>query len=519
MRQALLSNRQSQSAAEPILTSLPAPVRGWNTRDPVNTLRPEYAQVLENWYPTQGEVLLRGGSLDHATGAGASVRTLISFPRPGTTTQLLAATNSGIYNVTAGGAWPAVAQALTDGRFEHVIMTNSAGTNFLWGVNGVETAKMYDGTTWSTPTITGVTTSNLNWCWLFKRRIFAIEKNSMNAWYLPIDSIAGVAAKLPLGGIFKRGGVLLSGAAWTLDGGRGIDDYCVFVTSEGEVAVYQGVNPASATDWSLVGVFFAGRPPSRRCFTDYGGDLALITEMGIIPLSRLVANALLRPSEALTDAIRPTFSDLVRENKSNSGWTILIYPAVNALIVNVPQANSVSVQVVMNIITGAWCSFDSWNAECFTVHEGVLYFGTFAGSVVKAWDGVLTSDNGTDVLGTVLTAGYRFYGARQSQVGMLRPLFSSDGTFELRLGLVADYDVPEITSTIPRGVAPGISVWGTAVWGTAVWGGGLARWKSWYHVSSEPGASIALYLQAASNDATITAWSGTDYQVKRAGWM
>jgi hypothetical protein len=43
------------------------------------------------------------------------------------------------------------------------------------------------------------------------------------------------------------------------------DDYAAFITSEGQVAVYSGADPASSTTWSLVGVFDIGAPIGRRC--------------------------------------------------------------------------------------------------------------------------------------------------------------------------------------------------------------------------------------------------------------
>ena len=40
-------------------------------------------------------------------------------------------------------------------------------------------------------------------------------------------------------------------AGWPQDGGQGIDDLTLFITSEGEVLVYAGSDPSNADDWSL----------------------------------------------------------------------------------------------------------------------------------------------------------------------------------------------------------------------------------------------------------------------------
>ena len=519
MRQALLSSRARQGAGLASPVSVPAPVRGWNTRDPIAQMRPLYAAILENWFPMEGEVQMRGGSSSWATGGSGTVKTLLSFAQNNGTKKLFACTDSGVYDATAGGAMGAAVTSLTNGLLEAVVLTNSAGVNYLWGVNGADKVKTYNGTAWadldgaSTPAITGPTVTNLNWCWLFKRRIFAVEKNSMNVWYGPIDSIAGTFSKFPLGAIFKRGGSLLSGANWTIDGGQGADDYCVFITSEGEVAVYQGINPASATSWSLVGVYFVGRPPSRRCFANYGGDLVVTTEFGELSMAQIFREGLLSVDKALSGAIRPTFSQAVRDYRANAGWQTILYPARNALIVNIPISTSQSYQYVMNTITGAWCAFTGWDTQCFAVHDGVLYFGRPGGVVAKAWDGTITGDFTADITANALQAYNRFGRNEWKQMVLARPLLAVDDAVQLGFGFSADYDTSVVSSTIPRGSLSSFSYWGSAIWNTALWAGQLVRQKRWYHVSSEPGYAQAFLLQAATKNATIVSWSGTDFQV------
>lgn len=503
------------------MVSVPASVRGWNTRDPLAQMNPLYAQILDNYFPTEGQCEHRGGCESWADRAAAgTIRTLISFQPSTGTAKLLATSDNGFYNATATGAMGAAIHPLTDGRFESVIITNSAGTQFLWGCNGVDDVVVYDGTTFtdlnagSTPAITGPVTADLNWCWMFKRRIFVIEKESMNAWYSPIDSIAGAFAVLPLGAIFRRGGYLLSGANWTMDGGLGPDDYCVFVTSEGEVAVYKGINPASASSWELVGTYFVGRPPSRRCFVQYGADLIITTEFGEISLSRLLQSGLLSVDKALTDVIRPTFAAAVRDYGANDGWQALIYPTRNALIVNVPTTDTTSGQFVMNTITGAWCGFSEWDAKCFVVHGGELYFGMAGGVVAKAWDGTIAGDFGAPVVATHFTAYNKFGSGGLKQVKLVRPLLTIDSGVQLAMGVSADYDTPRVTSTIPPGTASSFSYWDVALWDVSFWSLPPIRQKRWYHVSSETGFALAFFLQTSTSDATIVALSGLDFELE-----
>ena len=85
----------------------------------------------------------------------------------------------------------------------------------------------------------------------FKRSIYFLKKNSMSFFYLPIDSITGTVSEFPLGALFSKGGYLMAMGTWTIDGGFGTDDYCVFISSEGQAVVYKGTDPSSSTTWAL----------------------------------------------------------------------------------------------------------------------------------------------------------------------------------------------------------------------------------------------------------------------------
>jgi hypothetical protein len=103
------------------------------------------------------------------------------------------------------------------------------------------------------PAITGVTTTTLTQPTLFKNRMWFIQKDTLKAWYLPTSSIGGAAQVLDLSAVARLGGTLVSMAAWTIDAGYGVDDNLVFITDQGEVIVYRGTDPASASTWALIG--------------------------------------------------------------------------------------------------------------------------------------------------------------------------------------------------------------------------------------------------------------------------
>src|SRR3546814_7978346 len=57
----------------------------------------------------------------------------------------------------------------------------------------------------------------------------------------------------------------------------GLSEQNIFVSTEGEVAVYQGSDPGEAATWSKVGVYRIGKPLGARAHFRGGGDIAIAT--------------------------------------------------------------------------------------------------------------------------------------------------------------------------------------------------------------------------------------------------
>jgi hypothetical protein len=351
-----------------------------------------------------------------------------------------------------------------------------------------------------------------------------VEKNSMNVWYLPIDSIAGAASQLPLGNLFKKGGAIQSGAAWTLDSGDGPDDLWAVVTTEGELAIYQGTDPSSASAWAIVGVYFVGRPLGRRCFAKFGGDVVILTENGVFPLSKILTTGGVNYAEAFSHKIQPTITGaVVAGGITTAGWEACVYPSFDALVVNImpPSSQTVQNQYVMNTITGKWSSFSGWSARCFHVFNGQLYYGAAGGLVIKAWDaaGLLVSDNGTDITTTCHTA-YNAFGSIASlkHVDLFRALLAYSGSVDVRWGISADFVTPALSSFVPRGASTIGSPWDTSSWDTSAWSPDTQRYKIWRASAHPPGYMLSLWLQTIGNNGSLS-WAGTDYMLGRGGLL
>jgi hypothetical protein len=418
-----------------------------------------------------------------------------------------------VYDVTSTGAVGAAVTTFSNSRVMAENFTTAAG-NYLMCCSGVDAPQHYNGTVWAAPAITGVTggASTLVQPCGFKSRLFFVQTSSMSVWYLPVNSIAGAATELNLGGIFQSGGYIQAMGTWTLDAGRGVDDHAVFVTSRGEVAVYAGTDPTSSTTWSLVGVYRIGSPVGRQCLVKYAGDLLIICQDGIFPLSYALQSTRIDASQAITDKIRSAVSSATGLYKSLFGWQTVPFPKENALVINVPVSATVSHQYVMNGITGAWCRFKGWNASCFAVFLDELYFGGTNG-VFKAWTGA--SDSGIDIATDAKQAFMHFGNASQKKhFKMVKLYIGTNGNITPGVTLNVDYADQVVTGT-GAAIPVTAGVWGSSVWGGAVWGGGIQTVGKWQKVN---GVGYCASLRVATNTNTnVARWYSTDYAVEVGG--
>ena len=374
--------------------SVAAPIRGLNLRDSPLSVSPEHATRLVNWWPLPGHLETRPGSLAHATGFAAPVETVAEYVAPSGAARLFAAAGTGVWDVTSPGAIGApVVTGTTSPRWESANITTPGGS-FLYLVNGADTPRLFNGAAWievtaaSTPAITGVATNALAHVVLFKHRLYFTERNALRVWYLPTLSVGGAALALDLGAVFRLGGSIVCCATWTLDAGDGADDHLVVLTTQGEVAVFDGTDPGNAATWGLVGVYQMPRPVGRRCTARMGGELAVLATDGVYPLSSGLQRAAVRQDALLSDVIRPRFLAETQAKGALNGWQLTLHPDGNALLVNVPGGAQPAAQLVLNTQTGAWTEFRGWDARCFAASRGQLFFGD-ATRVVRAWTGTV----------------------------------------------------------------------------------------------------------------------------------
>lgn len=470
------------------------------------------AVVLINFFPGTDRVYIRPGYAVHATGLGASIETLMEYVPQSGTRRLFAAAGASIFDATSAGAIGAAAQTgLTNSRWQHINF-GTPGGQFLLAVNGADAPRNFNGTTWATtPAITGPTTSNLVWINAHQRRLWFGERDSLTAWYLPVNSIGGAASSFSFAGLTKNGGYIVAMGTWSRDGGDGQDDVAAWITSEGECLVYQGTDPASTATWTLVGVFQLGKPIGRRCFIKAGADLLVVTESGVVTLADILSIDRSQTERvALTAQVNRLFNDYVRAHGSRFGWQPVIYPRGTMLLFNIPTGTATADQIAFNTITKAPCQFQNIPAVSWSGLGDDIYFGSANGTVYR-FDNDATSDAGTNIETSALQAFSYFGLTGQTKVfHMVNPIIEANTSpsIAVQMNFDGDRTPPPFVPTTIAGTA---GTWDSpsSLWDDATFGGDADTYREWIGVWGR-GVSAAIYIRTAST--TLRAgWSATQF--------
>jgi hypothetical protein len=505
--------------------SFPSPTQGWIANSNLATPQSGGASTLENWFPTATGAKMRRGLVLHSTiGDGTQdVKSLFSYI-VGNVAKMFAAIDGAIYDVTSEfGSFgmiddvgrhfvddlgnriisfpTAPPAALVSGQHSgvwSVVQFATSGGVFLRAVNGIDTPQVYDGTSWSTtPAITGVDPTTLSNVWVSGNRMWFVQRDTLNAWYLPVSSIGGAAVEFPLGGIFTRGGSLLFGYSWSLETGGGLSQNCAFVSTEGEVAIYKGTDPGTEATWSLVGVYRVGRPLGPKAFIAAGGDIAIATDIGFVPLSQALQKdyAALSPS-AISYPIETAWNQAVAD-RVGANWNCAVWSQNQMVVVAPPIVNNSDPEMyVANSRTGAWAKFTNWSGNCLLEFQGRFFFGSTDGRIIEANVTGLDLDSTYTATFVPLFNDCGSLGLKTT--GMARAVLRSPVAVRDKISMQVDFKT-SLPTPPDAGLVPVGDVWGGAVWGQSIWGGKTVinthqQWRS----APGNGYTLAPALQVTS---------------------
>jgi hypothetical protein len=374
-----------------------------------------------------------------------------------------------IDNGTTGTLW----LRATTGTFQdNEIITGATGSATA---NGVRTLLL--------GAITGVSTSAVDQLNGYRNRIW-LTARSMTVYYLPTDSIAGAVSSVALTGVFRKGGYVMFSATWSMDAGDGLDDKIVFVSSEGEIAVYQG-DPADAANWGIVGLYDCSPPLGKNAHLKVGGDLLILTEIGLVPLSAIISKD--PAALALAAISRNIQPDWITESRARRAlpWEIIKWTSRNIAYVTCPVTGDTddAICFAVNLETGAWSRVTGWNTRCMILHDDNVYFGTNTGELMQA--DVTGADDGALIYYAYVGHADHLGSVGQTKtVRQARAVFRTRTAFNPLLSVSVDYQIalPAYPSAAVISASPG--EWDIGLWDVALWDTGLeyytvtTRWVS-----------------------------------------
>jgi hypothetical protein len=468
-------------------TTFPAPTRGLVLAENESFMQSGAAIVMDNWVPTMKGSRLRGGCIRWAE-LPETTPVISAFEyASGSNHRMYAANATKVYDITVSnditiGPPTLIASGRTSGNYVASQMANASG-DYLMVVNDAGDPPLrFDGTTWEvmdteitgpvgTPVATG---GALTYVCKYRNRYFFIERNSMNAWYLPLNAVQGALAMIPLSGAATKGGKLLFCATWSIDAGDGIDDKLVFCTDLGELLIFTGGDPSSAANWRQEGRYEVSSPMGMNAHIGIGGDMLIATVDGIVPISGAITKD---RSElelaAITRNIKPMWRMEVLE-KREWAWTMCKWDEYGGLFVTWPGGTPGKRWCgAANLATGAWCRFVGYDATCFAKMRGDMFFGTQDGIVMQA--DRTGYDDGMPYT-AVLVGGWEVFQSPGQTITwrQARASFSARANepFAPQLSATTDY-VVIVPPPPSAGADPGVlDLWDQGLWDTALWDAG-----------------------------------------------
>ena len=471
------------------LNVAPPPVGGLNFRDPINAMPATDAMVLRNLIPNKTGCTLRKGWQYQTNALDDPIVSMFSYnSADGTTNKLFAASGGDIWDVTT--ETPTVSQATTgstENQWNTTQFANGAG-NFLLAVSPGAGYWTYDGSSWTQQTVTNLP-ANPTSVAVFKNRVWFTIKDSSSVWYLDtIDAITGTAQEFVMGSLLRNGGYVRGLINWTVDAGVSFDDFLVVVGSQGDVGVWQGTDPSSATTFALKGVWYVGPVPKYgRFFTAYGGDVLLLSTLGLVEMSKLINGQFVNTQQGPSAKIESELGPIIQEYLDDPSFDVQIIADSEILIIKLPPQNNNYIQYVMNVNTASWCTFSNVPMVCCSLFEHDFYFATDSNRVAKGivgeLDQVETDGEGGQAIEGEVQVAFNDFGmpGQLKQFVMVKPIFTAPQAPSLKVRMNTQYSLQSVAGS-PSFVRDESSYWDEAKWNLASWSSQTNTYESWYGI-------------------------------------
>jgi hypothetical protein len=460
-----------------------APLKGLSHATELETADPLLASVLTNWVTEDDRITVRPGYIKMGQiAANTPISTLI--PYYGAPTKLAAAAGASIYDT--GGAQ--LATGFGSDVWSWTSFSNLSTVDYTIMVNGVNGVRSWDGTTFADETA-GVTIPPAEtWIHPLKfdkvlshmNRLWFADSDNLAVYYLPVQQKTGALNFLPLNAMFKRGGTIEAIATWSLDGGKGMDDVLAIFSSNGEVALYSGVDPA--TNFQLVGIFRFDAPMSKDSVINFGGDLYVMISTGFVPMTTMIRAETEQLGKSDLSVMKE-FELISKNHHDDYGWQVILNHRTNHAICNMPDGLGGYQQLVRRMPGQIWSKWSNIPSRCWGWLDNHAYFGSGTGGIYRGGTEYL-NDNGAPINADVRFAWSNYRSVQKKNFKMMRLYTITDGLPRPYMDLEVDYnDLPPTNQPDLTTGPSGGSDWNTAAWDVDFWASSTQTKQNWQGVT------------------------------------
>lgn len=359
------------------------------------------------------------------------------------------------------------------------------------------------------PALTGVATDEIDQVNVYRSRLWLTDR-TMDVYALATDAITGaVAYTIALAGVFRRGGYVMATASWSFDAGNGPNEAIAFITTEGEVAIYQG-DPSDSTNWGIIGLYDSSPMLGKNAFLKVAGDILMVTEIGLVPMSQLKnKDPAALAIAAISRNIQPDWQAEAAARRSMP-WEIVKWTSRNIAYITCPVTGDESVTppicFAVNLETGAWSKITGWGTRCFILHDDWVYFGRNDGSLMQADIGGFDDE---ELIYYTYVGHMDHLGAIGSYktVSQVRAIFRTLGEFTPSLSVTTDYSIT--LPAYPGAASPeSASLWDVGLWDQALWDAGVVYYTvstGWVSVGVSGFAHAPIILITSGSTAAPSA--------------
>jgi hypothetical protein len=330
-------------------------------------------------------------------------------------------------------------------------------SNAVIMVDGTGAPFGYDGTNFTTPVFapsTGKNPNDFDGIIAHNNRLYLWQEgDNLDFYYGGVGAITGAVTVFPLGNLGSLTGQIQQMASMSLNQGTGqtASNVLCIMTTTGDVAVYQGLDPGDATNWSLMAIVRIAPPLSKLSTANIGGDIWCLTRQGVVSLQQ----SLREGSMALVNTVtRSVQDDIIAAVRAGGQWQIHRSSDATIVIINYIPVGGAPQQWLFDTETRSWTTAD-YPAQFWFNRNGTTYFRTVSGPAVREDNGQLVQDVAgavgqltdeisvhpefSDISSRWVSSWFRM--PRHGAISYIRPTILSNGPLTITTVVLSNHDV------------------------------------------------------------------------------